>query len=504
MTYENSSFPAPTSAAPHPRAKPGFGKRGAPDQRPAHPTDFDHLPRREASIAAYLDRLPEGADVSVKTLAKVLPDYGQCALRTALRRLSEAGHLRRITETYIGTAGSPQWVTRTYFSRTARDDAWWAALHAGNAPGNAPGNVPGGVPADVAIAQVGNSPEAHAESAPHMPHMPQETGRPEHPAAAPSPSPSPSPSSSSALSLSPSSPRSAAYGLLAGLGRVEPRLTLSAADCAALEPFAADWLARGASPEQVLAALTAGLPAHVHHPARFALSRLTAKLPPVTQAQAQAPAPGAPAIRPAGPRIMECTVCRVPGRPEALPGGICRDCRGETPPDQYTDQYADQHSGQYTRRSHDHPSSHPTDRRTDQRTDRHADRHAEAPRTGDRPTGDRPTGDRPTGDQFTADQATGVQFTDDRPIGDRPTEARLTGGRPTSGHHRASHRLTPGRPDALDLPPVPPVPDPSAPRSPDPQFPAPQLPTPGHLAPGHLAPEQVRSRARRVRSAMRA
>ncbi|UJB43431.1 MarR family transcriptional regulator [Streptomyces sp. A1-5] len=451
MTYENSSFPAPTSAAPHPRAKPGFGKRGAPDQRPAHPTDFDHLPRREASIAAYLDRLPEGADVSVKTLAKVLPDYGQCALRTALRRLSEAGHLRRITETYIGTAGSPQWVTRTYFSRTARNDTWWAALHAGNAPGNAPGDAP----ADVAIAQVGNSPEAHAGSAPHMPHMPQETGRPEHPAAAPSPSPSPSPSSSPALSLSlsPSSPRSAAYGLLAGLGRVEPRLTLSAADCAALEPFAADWLARGASTEQVLAALTAGLPAHVHHPARFALSRLTAKLPPVIQAPT--PAPVAPATRPAGPRIMECTVCRVPGRPEALPGGICRDCRGETPPDQ--------HSGQYAHRSSDHSSDHPggypTDRRTDQRTDRYADRRAEAPRTGDRPTG----------------------------------------GRPASGHHPASRRLTPGRPDALGLPPVPPVPDPSALRSPDPQFPAPQLP-----APGRLAPEQVRSRARRVRSAMRA
>ncbi|ANZ16899.1 hypothetical protein SNOUR_18000 [Streptomyces noursei ATCC 11455] len=477
MTYENSSFPARASAAPHPRAKPGFGKRGAPDQRPAHPTDFDHLPRREASIAAYLDRLPEGADVSVKTLAKVLPDYGQCALRTALRRLSEAGHLRRITETYIGTAGSPQWVTRTYFSRTARDDTWWAALHAGNVPGNVPGDVPVGV----AIAQVGGSPEAHAGSAPHLPHMPQESDRPEHPAAVPSPSPFPSPAPSPSSSLSPSSPRSAAYGLLAGLGRAEPRLTLSAVDCAALEPFAADWLARGASPEQVLAALTAGLPAHVHHPARFALSRLTAKLPPVSQVPI--PAPGTPAARPAGPRIMECTVCRVPGRPEALPGGICRDCRGETPPD------------------------------------RHVDRHAEAPRTGgrltgnqlagERITGDRPTGDRPTGDRPTGDQPTGAQFTDDRPTGDRPTEGRLTedrlpGDRPAPDRHRASHRLTPGRSDALVLPPVSPVPDSAVPDSPVPGSPAPQLPAPQFPAPGWLAPQQVRSRARRVRSAMRA
>ncbi|MGI5259617.1 hypothetical protein [Streptomyces angustmyceticus] len=118
----------------HPSARPGYGKRAAPAQRPSRPGDFAHLPRREASIAAYLDRLPEGADISVKTLAKVLPDYGQCALRTALRRLSEAGHLRRVTETHMSDGGSPLWVTRTYFSRTPRDDAWWMALCAGNVP----------------------------------------------------------------------------------------------------------------------------------------------------------------------------------------------------------------------------------------------------------------------------------------------------------------------------------------------------------------------------------
>ncbi|MFG2531373.1 hypothetical protein [Streptomyces sp. NPDC048516] len=76
----------------HPSARPGYGKREVSAQHPSRPGDFAHLPRREASIAAYLDRLPEGADISVKTLAKVLPDYGRCALRTALRRLSEAGH----------------------------------------------------------------------------------------------------------------------------------------------------------------------------------------------------------------------------------------------------------------------------------------------------------------------------------------------------------------------------------------------------------------------------
>ncbi|MGG2465834.1 hypothetical protein ACO0M4_39760 [Streptomyces sp. RGM 3693] len=277
MAYEDSSFPALAPAAPHPLAKPGFGKRSAPDQRPRRATDFAHLPRREASIAAYLDRLPEGADVSVKTLAKVLPDYGQCALRTALRRLSEAGHLRRFTEPCIVGSGSPRWVTRTYFSRTARDDSWWAALPTGNVP--------------------------QAETDEHRP-----------------------------ANLVPSRPHSPAYALLAGLGRTEPRLTLSAADCTSLAPHAAEWLARGASPDQVLAALTAGLPTPVHHPARFVLSRLSAKLPPVTQAPtAPVATPTTQAAAPTTPlRIMECTVCRAPGRPAALPGGICRDCRDET------------------------------------------------------------------------------------------------------------------------------------------------------------------------------
>ncbi|WP_052230066.1 hypothetical protein [Streptomyces sp. CT34] len=312
MAYENSSSSQHLSALPHPLAKPGFGKRSAPGQRPARPCDFAHLPRREASVAAYLDQLPEGADISVKTLAKVLPDYGQCALRTVRRRLSEAGHLRQFTEHLMSDDGSQQWVTRTYFSRTPRDDAWWAALRAGNVPTAAPA-----------------SPSAD---------RPQE-----EPPDAPEDDPPPAPR--------PQRPYSRAYALLASLGRTEPRMTLSAADCTALEAYAEEWLARGASPEQVLAALTAGLPPRVHHPGRFAHRRLVDKLPPMTAeaARERPPGPGAGtgtgpgtvsglgppgALDPPTPlRMMECTVCGVPGLPAALPGGICGACRGEAPPD---------------------------------------------------------------------------------------------------------------------------------------------------------------------------
>ncbi|WP_156725348.1 hypothetical protein [Streptomyces apocyni] len=240
-------------------ANPGYGKRSAPDQRPRSAHDFAHLPPREAAIAAYIDRLPDGADISVKTLAKVLP-YGQCALSTALRRLRQAGHLRQGSEHHFDANGSPRWVTRTWFSRTARDDPWWAAFAKGDAPPT------------------------------------EDRPRPT---------------------------RSRAYILLAALGRTDPVMSLSAADCSALAPLVTQWFDRGASDGEVVRALTEGLPVPVHHPAALARTRLTTKLPPERPRPARAPAPL---------RILECATCHAPGRPEALPGGECADCRGGPPP----------------------------------------------------------------------------------------------------------------------------------------------------------------------------
>lgn len=193
MASEDFSSAPCASALPHPAARPGYGKRNAPDQWPSRPGDFTLLPRREASIAAYLDRLPEGADISVKTLAKVLPDYGQCALRTALRRLSEAGHLRRVTEHRTGDNGSPLWVTRTYFSRTARNDAWWATLCAGNVPTT-----------DDAGTRTDNADTPTA--------APTDPTGPTHPTGPTDPP-------------RPRRPHTRAYALLASLGRAEPRMT---------------------------------------------------------------------------------------------------------------------------------------------------------------------------------------------------------------------------------------------------------------------------------------
>ncbi|MGN5637835.1 hypothetical protein, partial [Streptomyces sp. AC154] len=194
-------------------ANPGYGKRSAPGQRPRTDYDFTHLLPRDAAVAAYIDGLCDGADISVKTLAKVLP-YGQCALRTTLNRLQEAGHLRRGSEC-VATEEALIWVTRTFFSRTSREDEWWDAFIRGDVP------------------------------------PPQPAQRPT---------------------------RSRAFILLAALGRHTPALTLSQADCVTLEPQVSEWFERGATEPEVLNALTEGLPPRIHHAAALLRRRLLDKL----------------------------------------------------------------------------------------------------------------------------------------------------------------------------------------------------------------------------------
>lgn len=259
----SAAVPPVHASPPHPMANPGYGKRDAPDQRPRTNHDFAHLPPREAAVAAYIDRLPGGADISVKTLAKHLP-YGQCALRTALNNLHQAGHLRRGREHVTGS-GSQLWITRTWFTRTARGDGWWASFTRGDVPAE------------------------HEAESPEEPDRRRPT-------------------------------RSRAFVLLAALGRTVPALSLSQADCAELAPLVGEWFERGADEESVRHALTAGLPTPVHHPAALIRRRLTGKLPPE-------PAAVRPPLR-----MLECAKCGVPGRAEALAGGVCGDCRGERAP----------------------------------------------------------------------------------------------------------------------------------------------------------------------------
>ncbi|MGA5449663.1 hypothetical protein ACPCVO_23740 [Streptomyces umbrinus] len=242
-----SAAPRPSA---HPMANPGYGKKSAPGQEPRTGRDFVHLPTREASIAGYLDRLDDEADMSIKTLAKHLP-YGQCAIGTALNNLSAAGHVRRVRRP-VTVDGCPRWVWHTFFSRTARDDAWWGSFLGGEVPVTEPSRAV----------------------------------------------------------------RSAAYGLLARLGRIDARLTLSAAECGALEEQAAEWFARGAGEAQLVQAVIAGLPERVEHPYGFVRARLLGKLPP-ERVEARA-----------APYEVVCTGCGEPSEGSGMRGGLCGGCWG--------------------------------------------------------------------------------------------------------------------------------------------------------------------------------
>lgn len=117
----------------HPMAPQGYGKRNAPGQQPRSVGDFKHLNEREASLAAFIDALPVGAAMGYKTLAKTLPTLGQAACRKTLRELSRAGHLRRYLEAAKPSiTNGLRWVTRTFFSRSPRDQRWWESFRIRN------------------------------------------------------------------------------------------------------------------------------------------------------------------------------------------------------------------------------------------------------------------------------------------------------------------------------------------------------------------------------------
>ncbi|MFB4422388.1 MarR family transcriptional regulator [Streptomyces sp. QL37] len=289
IQHSNSAVRAPAPPSrPYAKANPGYGKRSTPDQRPPRPDDFALLPERERYVAGYVDHLPDGAAMDIKSLAKSLPLYGQMAVGSALKALAVAGHLRHVRCPADAGGGQIRWITRTYWSRTARDNEWWATFL-------------GGAPAAPAVPQQRTQepePVLITEEAPQEPP-------PETPADVPSP----------------------AYLALARLGRADARLALSAADCAALEEAAAAWLVRGVDAEYLVRTLTAGLPAAVESPVGLVRRRLRDKLPPLLPAAAPAPATGVPGHHP----MVECAECGAPGRPEALPDGLCRSCRTPGP-----------------------------------------------------------------------------------------------------------------------------------------------------------------------------
>ncbi|MFE9782274.1 MarR family transcriptional regulator [Streptomyces sp. NPDC005775] len=308
MATQNHSAapPTPARSAPYPKASPGYGKRAVPGQSPSRADDFAFLPERERYIAGYVDRLPDGAAMNIKSLAKCLTLYGQMAVGSALRALGVAGHLRHV-RCAIGNGEGVRWVTRTFWSRTARDNEWWTAFLAAEESRCLP--QPGAAPV------VPPPPWAPAEpAAPAAPELPAQADSvpPRDPAPV-----VPQPRTESSQGASP------AYLALARLGCVETRLGLSDDDCRELEQLAAAWFARGVDADYLVHALTAGIPQVIDSPVGFVRGRLLKKLPPYVPAPARPAATGAPARR----LMIECTDCGAPGKAEAFRDGLCGACR---------------------------------------------------------------------------------------------------------------------------------------------------------------------------------
>ncbi|MEN8649507.1 hypothetical protein ABCR94_02345 [Streptomyces sp. 21So2-11] len=276
----DANFSAALPAHAHPSAKTGYGKRSAPDQKPRGEADFVHLRPREAAVAAYIDRLPDGAAIGYKPLAANIADYGQQACGKALNFLSDAGHLRRVKEHLELEDNSFRWVTRTYFSRTSRDDDWWKGFV---------GGLRGIDLTELERRLVGQPTPA-----------------------APQPG-TPQPGTAE---------RSLAYRTLARLNRTDSRMTLSAAECAQLEGLAADWLAMGVTADQLTHTLTDGLPNPMHSPGAIARTRLETKMPSKESTGASAPAHITRAV-------IVCMGCDEPETVVTLIGGVCLECREE-------------------------------------------------------------------------------------------------------------------------------------------------------------------------------
>ncbi|MEU5170058.1 MarR family transcriptional regulator [Streptomyces mutomycini] len=329
--HPSPALRAPASSRPYAKARPGYGKRTASGQRPPRADDFALMPERERYIAGYVDRLPEGAAMDIKSLAKHLPLYGQMAVSSALKALGVAGHLRRV-RCLAGERDQVRWVSRTYWSRTARDNEWWDAFLTteGSRPGPevtpAPPSADTGAQAPVTASPLNaaTSPAAPPEPAPQQTAVASEAAAASVTRPAPAPPAVPEQRTHGAAQVAPSP----AYLALAQLGRMDARLALSAANCRTLEPLAAGWFARGVDADYLTHALTAGLPAQVGSPVGLVRRRLTDKLPPHA---AGSPAP-ATVSAPKRRLLAECTECGRPGSPEALPDGLCRPCR-TTPPE---------------------------------------------------------------------------------------------------------------------------------------------------------------------------
>jgi hypothetical protein len=231
MDTENLSAPSRAQSRIAGKNHPHSG--GLEHEHTRHTTRFtvigNHLAQHPSlsglaiGLAVYIQSLPKGARVDIKTLAARFPE-GTTRIAAALRELEAHGYLRRERK-----------------------------------------RIPGGRIVSRTISC--NQPGRHSEPD----HTPAKKPRPARKKPLPA-VPQPSYPSPTLLQQ--------ATDLLADLRREDPRLLLSACDTAHLAPGVAAWLQRDLTPTAVRQALTTDLPEPLCRPAALLAHRLTAQLPP--------------------------------------------------------------------------------------------------------------------------------------------------------------------------------------------------------------------------------
>ncbi|MFE1770022.1 helix-turn-helix domain-containing protein [Streptomyces sp. NPDC059008] len=235
-------------------------------------------------LATYIQSLPEGAPVDIRTLAQQSRE-GRDRIAGALRELEAYGYLERVRQR--NDQGRLVTVTISYNNpeatraRRAREAAARSVRRSAADP----------APEEPAPSAVPEPPPAPKTPPPALP-QPRDQHK-HHPAGS---------------------------ALLANLRRDDPRLLLSVQDVQRLAPAVAAWLERGVAPDSVRRALTTGLPQPLRSPAALIAHRLAEGLPPPLAAAA----PAGPA-RAQLPPFQTCDGCERAFRAPAP--GRCRDCR---------------------------------------------------------------------------------------------------------------------------------------------------------------------------------
>ncbi|BFV58232.1 hypothetical protein KCMC57_up33360 [Kitasatospora sp. CMC57] len=249
-------------------------------------------------LLAHLLSRRDGDTVNCRTLAADGPT-GRDAIKSGLRELAARGYYRvtRVQDPGTGRVRSTSHVYETpYVPEAPEPDTPEPEVREAVFP-----TTEKPVPGNTGITRTG---ESTSEEVPTT--LPGGASEPEQ---RPEPR-KPSPATPEAL---------AALHLIA---TADPRLTLGSRDRAALAPLVEDWLARGATEAQLIAAATQGLPAAVRNPAALLTYRLQDKLPPLPQ---QLPPRAVPLAQ-----HPECTDCDRPLAGAHAPAdGLCGQCRHE-------------------------------------------------------------------------------------------------------------------------------------------------------------------------------